>query len=423
MKVPLLDLKKQYFSLKKEMDLALKEVIESQYFILGPVVEEFEHKFASYCGASHAVGCSSGSDAILLSLMAMDVGPGDFVLCPSFTFYSTASSITRLGACPIFVDICPHTYNMSLSETRKILDRVKDKQTLLFEDSQGLKGCIKALLPVHLFGQSLDMKAWSDLSIEFGVPIIEDCAQSVGARDMFENISGSKGDMGCFSFFPSKNLGCFGDGGAVVTNSQDLADRLKRLRVHGMHPKYEHQEIGINGRLDSLQAAVLNVKMKYLDSWHEMRCRNADNYDRYFSEAGAIGKSNEILTDGIPLKIPSRPLRPARHVVNQYVIRVPEGLRDSLRDFLHQKNIGCEIYYKIPLHLQRCFEFMGHSEGSYPHTENASREVLALPIYPELTAGEQEYVALSVIHFLKEHKNKFKFDSKFEFLKQKAEFV
>lgn len=414
MKVPLLDLKQQYFLIREEINEAIKKVSESQHFILGPEVEKFEKEFANYCGTSYAVGCSSGSDALLLALMSLDIGQGDYVICPSFTFYSTASAITRLGARPIFVDICPKSFNISIDETRKILEKSSVANNCVYTNEDGNKGNIRAILPVHLFGQSVDMEAWSELGRKYNLSIIEDCAQSVGSKDINGNLVGTKSLFGCFSFFPSKNLGCFGDGGAVITNSLRMFNKLKRLRVHGMEPKYEHQEIGINGRLDAIQAAILRVKLRYLDKWHNSRLENAKAYNCKFLSAGGIELKNYTQDYDLPLIVPSIGQGNSKHVFNQYVIRVPKQLRDLLRTHLNKNEIGCEIYYKTPLHLQPCFSYLNVDLNSCGTSQKISNEVLALPVYPELDSDQQTYVVDIVVSFLKRYKKQYKFCEAFE---------
>jgi len=368
--VPLLDMKRQYEPLREEILAAVNRVCDSGRFILGPDCEELERGVAEYTGARHAIACASGSDALLLALMALDVAPGDEVVCPSFTFFATASAVWRLGAKPVFVDIEPATFNL---DPRKLPAAVS-KRT-------------KAIIPVHLFGQCAAMDAIGDIAAKHGLPVVEDACQSIGAAYAGRS-AGTLGDIGCFSFYPTKNLGGVGDGGMLTTERDDLAAKLRLLRVHGMEPRYYHQVVGINSRLDTLQAAVLNVKLPYLEQWARQRETNALDYHSLFAESGL----DKILT--LPQTV-----RAARHVWNQYVIRVPDGRRDELRKHLTAARIGTEIYYPVPLHEQACFASLGYKLGSLPETELAAREVLALPIFPELTAEEQQTVVARIASF------------------------
>ncbi len=386
--VPLLDLKAQYATLRDEIQTAITEVIESQYFIMGPTVQALETDIAQYCNVKHAIGCASGSDALLLALMALEVQAGDEVICPSFTFFATGGSIARLGVKPVYVDIDPVTYNMDPELVREAAAKCTR---------------LKAIMPVHLFGQACDMDAYLALGKQFNVPIVEDAAQAIGTLDDTGAPTGSRGTIGCFSFFPSKNLGGFGDGGIVTTNDDKLAERLSILRLHGGKPKYYHSIIGVNSRLDALQAAVLQVKLRYLDTWHEGRRSNAKTYDKLFADAGAKTTAHPLLEGGLPLRYPTCPDGPARHIYNQYVIRVPEDQRDALRDFMKDRNIGTEIYYPVPLHQQQCFEYLGYSTGDLPQSESAANQTIALPIYPELTDEQLHHVANTVIEFVKQH--------------------
>ncbi len=364
--VKLLDLVPQYESVKDEMRAAIDEVLSTQQFILGRKVEEFEGAIAGYCGVKHAVGVASGTDAILLTLMALGVKEGDEVVTTPYTFFSTVSSITRLGARPVLVDIDPRTYNVDPAGVAKRLAR-----------------STKAVLVVHLFGQTADMDAISEAAGRFGVPVIEDACQSIGARYKGRP-AGSMGAAGCFSFFPSKNLGGFGDGGMIVTDDAAIADAARMLRVHGGRERYYHDVVGICSRLDALQAAVLLVKLRHVDAWHEGRRRNAAFYD---------GELSKIPGVTVPRIEPHN-----ESVYNQYVIRVKE--RDALRDHLRARGIGCDVYYPVPLHLQKCFAFLGGKAGDLPESERASRETLALPVYAELAAAEREYVVAAVREFM-----------------------
>ncbi|MFA4947393.1 MAG: DegT/DnrJ/EryC1/StrS family aminotransferase [Candidatus Krumholzibacteriia bacterium] len=366
MTVKLLDLVPQYEGIRDEIRAAIDEVLSTQQFILGKKVEELEAEIARYCGVKHAVGVASGTDAILLSLMALGVKEGDEIITTPYTFFSTASSITRLGARPVFADIDPRTYNVDPGRASKLVTRKT-----------------KAILVVHLYGQIAEMDAISEAAGRSGIPVIEDACQSIGARYKGKR-AGSLGAAGCLSFFPSKNLGGFGDGGMIVTDDPSFADTARILRVHGGREKYYHDVVGINSRLDALQAAVLLVKLKHVDEWHEGRRCNAAYYDRELSKAAGVT---------IPYVEPHN-----ESVYNQYVIRVKE--RDALREHLRDRGVGCDVYYPVPLHLQKCFAFLGGKTGDFPESERAARETLALPVYPELGTAEKEYVVSSVSDFL-----------------------
>lgn len=385
--VPLFDLKAQYAELKNEIQAALQEVIESQHFILGPQVEDLEKEIAEYCRVRFAIGCASGSDALLLALMAHDIGPGDEVICPSYTFFATAGAIARLGARPVFIDIEPTTYNLDLAALEKAIARCPR---------------LKAIIPVHLYGQAVDLDAILDLANAKRVPVIEDAAQAIGATDARGVRVGARGAIGCFSFFPTKNLGGFGDGGILTTQDEALAKKLAILRVHGMQPKYYHSHLGINSRLDALQAAVLRVKLRHLDRWHHARQTNADFYDKFFRAAGAQDSATPLAAPSpIALRIPKPSTPPATHIYNQYVIRVPSEKRDALRAHLAANGIGTEIYYPVPLHLQECFAYLGYKAGDLPESEAAARETIALPIFPELSQAQLEAVATQVVGFFR----------------------
>ena len=366
MNVPLLDLKAQYKAIKTEMDAAIAEVLESQHFILGPKVDQCEKAIAAYSNCSHAIGVSSGSDALLICLMAENIGPGDEVITTPYTFFATAGAIARLGATPVFVDIDPRTYNL---DTSQIAAKVTKKT--------------RAIIPVHLYGQMCDMDGVMRVADEHNLIVIEDAAQAIGAEFKGKR-AGSIGHYGCFSFFPSKNLGGVGDGGMVVTNDAVRAEKLKILRGHGSKPKYYHKVIGGNFRLDAIQAAVVSVKLPHLDSWTAARQRNAKQYDQLFKEAG--------LPVGLPV------VAADRHIFNQYVIRVTE--RDQLQAHLQKKGVGTEVYYPVPMHIQECFAYLGCKRGDFPHSEGAAQETLALPIHPELTAEQARYVVDCVREFL-----------------------
>jgi len=378
MKVPLLDLKEQYRSLKDALLPELERLFESQLFILGDAVRDLERKIASYCGTAQGVGVASGSDALLLSLMALDIGPGDEIITTPYTFFSTASAIVRLGAKVVFADIDRESYNIDPA-------RIEEKITQR----------TRAILPVHLYGQVADMEAIGKIADAHHLQVIEDAAQAIGAE--YGGIrAGALGNTGCLSFFPSKNLGGFGDGGMVVTGSEEIAEKIRILRVHGMKPKYFHRYVGINSRLDALQAVVLSIKLQHLEICHEQRYRHARCYGELFKQAGLIEK------EGL---IPPKEIHGGdtgfRHVYNQYVIRVRE--RDALREFLIREGVGCEIYYPIPLHLQECFADLGCREGDFPEAEGAAKETLALPVYPELTGKMQEYVVDRIAAFYRRH--------------------
>ena len=382
MNVPLLDLKAQYQSIKNEMMPVLTEVIESQLFILGQNVEALEQQIAGYCGARYAVGVTSGTDALLLALMALDIKAGDKVVTTPYTFFATAGSICRAGAEPLFVDIHPDTYNIDPMKIRELLKRLP----------AGERSRIKAIMPVHLYGQCADMMEIMAIAQAYDLHVIEDAAQALGAACVLngqEHKACSMGDFGCISFFPSKNLGCFGDGGMVTTNDEGYAKKLKSLRVHGQAQTYHHQYIGMNARLDALQAAVLLVKLPHLNSWAAGRQKNAALYEKLFAEAGLL----EYIMP--PVKRPDR-----NHVYNQFVIRAKN--RDALKEHLTQSGIGTAIYYPLCLHLQDCFKFLGGKQGDYPEAEKASQETLALPVFPELLPQQIEYVVEQIAIFYKQ---------------------
>lgn len=357
--VPLLDLKAQYTSIRSEIRDAVDRVMDSQQFILGPEVEAFEQEIAAYCGCRHAIGVSSGTDALLVALMALGVGAGDEVITPAYSFFATAGTIARLGAKPVFVDIDAATFNV---DPNSIASKITSKT--------------KAILPVHLFGQMAEMKEIKAIAERHGIPVIEDAAQAIGAERDGKR-AGSVGDAGCLSFFPTKNLGAFGDAGMVTTNDSALAERVRMLRVHGYRSRYVNELLGGNFRLDAMQAAVLRVKLRYLDQWTEARQRNAAEY-------------RKLLPEGVVLPLEE----PGRHIYNQFVIRYSR--RDVLMESLRQENIGCEVYYPLPSHLQPCFADLGHKPGDFPVSELAARESLALPIYPELSLEMLQRVSAAV---------------------------
>jgi dTDP-4-amino-4,6-dideoxygalactose transaminase len=358
--IPLLDLTRQYQPLREPIQAALARVIEAQRFILGPEVERFEQRFAAYCGARFAIGCASGTDALELALMAADIGSGDEVLTVPFTFFATAGAIMSAGARPVFVDVEPDSFNLDVRQ---------------LDHALATHPSIKAILPVHLYGACADMGPILDCAAARGIPVIEDAAQAVGA-EWRDQRAGSIGTVGCFSFFPTKNLGGFGDGGMLTTNDEDLARKLKALRVHGSFEKYVHQWSGMNSRLDALQAAVLDVKLDHLDAWNRARQRNADLYREAL--AGIVT---------VPVQQPYQ----TSHVYNQFVIRCAR--RDELRKFLSESGVGTEVYYPLPLHLQPALVAYGYKAGDFPVSEQLSREVLALPIFAELTGEEIATVA------------------------------
>jgi dTDP-4-amino-4,6-dideoxygalactose transaminase len=369
MKVPLLDLSEQNQALRPEIEVALGRVLDTNGFILGGEVKSLEDELAAYCGTKYAIGCASGSDALLLALMALDVKVGDEVITTPYSFFATVSAITRLGAVPVFVDIDPDTFNLDVSQ-------IEAKIT----------GRTKAIQPVHLYGQCVDMKALREVAAKHGVPLVEDAAQAIGAEENGSR-AGAMSEIGCFSFYPSKNLGGMGDGGFMTTDDDELAEKLFALRVHGSKERYYHKWVGLNSRLDGFQGAVLRVKLPHLDSWSDKRKENADRYRELFIDAG--------LTEQVSLPFERQNVR---HIYNQFVVRVP-GRRSDLRAFLTQNDIGTDIYYPVPLHLQECFEYVGYKEGDLPESEKAAKESLALPIFPELRPEQQEYVVDKIAGF------------------------
>jgi dTDP-4-amino-4,6-dideoxygalactose transaminase len=375
MKVPLLDLKKQYKSIKEEILKVAEEIFESQYFILGPRVEALEKDIAGYCSSKHAVGVSSGTDALLISLMAADIGSQHTVVTTPYTFFATAGSISRTGARPIFVDIDPDTYNISPESLESVIAAMTGKELAR----------LKAVMPVHLYGQCADMDPILKIAKEYNLFVIEDAAQAIGAEYRGRR-AGAMSDFGCFSFFPSKNLGAFGDGGIVITGSDELYDKLRVLRVHGSHPKYYHKLAGGNFRLDAFQAAIVSVKLKYLDKWTKGRQENANKYRELFANAG--------IDDVIKLPVENED----RHIYNQFVICVKDK-RDDLRLFLNDVGVGTEIYYPIPMHLQECFLSLNYKKGDFPVAEYAALHTLALPIYPELSDDQLAYVVEKIAAF------------------------
>jgi len=365
MPVPLLDLQGQYVPLREEILAAIARVCDSQRFIGGPEVDGLEREVAKYLGVPHAVGLSSGTDALLVALMALGIGPGDEVITPTFSFFATAGCVSRVGATPKLVDIDPLTFNIDPAATEA-----------------ALTSRTRAIIPVHLYGQCADMDAILELAATRGIPVIEDAAQAIGSTYK-DRPAGGMGKAGCFSFFPSKNLGAFGDAGLLTTADEGLAQAVRLLRSHGAEPKYYHKRIGGNFRLDALQAAVLRVKLPHLDRWTAARRANADRYDALFGESAVAGRVT------LPVRAPDR-----NHIFNQYVIRVPH--RDAVRAHLDAAGVGTEIYYPVPFHLQECFATLGNHRGDFPHAEAAAAETLALPIYGELTEAQQAEVVRTV---------------------------
>ncbi|MBE9528114.1 MAG: DegT/DnrJ/EryC1/StrS family aminotransferase [Proteobacteria bacterium] len=371
MNVKLLDLDRQYRKIKNEVMREVKAVCDSQHYVLGPNVKALEEEIAAYSGAKYAVGVASGTDAILLALMAAGVGPGDKVVTTPYTFFSTAGSIALLGAVPVFVDIEPDTFNIDPNALERLLKKSAKN--------------VKAVMPVHLYGQCAEMDTIRRLAHRHNLMVIEDAAQSIGARYK-GRAAGALGDFGCFSFYPTKNLGCFGDGGMVTTNSKQRAEKLRMLRGHGSRRRYYYDIVGTNSRLDEIQAAVLRVKLKYLDSWAEGRRKNADKYTGLFAKAGL----------GTALKVPE--IRAENvSVYNQYIVLVKK--RDALRKYLAAKGVGSEIYYPMSLHQQKCFKDLGYKKGDFPVSESVARQTLALPIYPELKPAELKYVVSTIVDF------------------------
>jgi dTDP-4-amino-4,6-dideoxygalactose transaminase len=377
--VPLLDLKAQHATIREEVRDAIDRVVESQQFILGPEVEALEREIAEYSGCAHGIGVSSGTDALLVALMAIDLKPGDEVITTPYTFFATAGAIARLGGKPILIDIDPLTYNI---DPARIESAITSRT--------------RAIIPVHLYGQMADMDPIMEIAERRGLCVIEDAAQAIGSE--YNGLrAGSIGHIGCFSFFPSKNLGGIGDGGMVTSTDAELAHRLKLLRNHGYSPKYYNKVVGGNFRLDAIQAAVLRVKLRYLDKWTEARQRNAAAYRDLFGEAGLAVTLDEFseASPGVVLPFESQNVR---HIYNQFVIRSQR--RDELMNYLKQRQIGTEVYYPVPMHLQECFAELGYAKGDFPASESAGHQTLALPIYPELTAEDLSTVSYAVAEFL-----------------------
>lgn len=383
MKVPLLDLRPPLEELRDEIIEAVTQVIDSTRYIMGPEIDSLEKKIAEYCGTVDAVGVSSGTDALLLSLMVLDVGPGDLVLTSNFSFFATAGVVVRLNATPVFVDIDPVTFNIDPEQLRLTLAKM----------DVGTRKRVKAIIPVHLYGQCADMKEILNIAAEFKIPVIEDSAQAIGAEyeiDGKKRQAGSLSDFGCFSFFPSKNLGGVGDGGIVTVNKPELAEQLRLKRVHGGERKYYHRVIGGNFRLDPIQATVIRVKLPHLNRWHNQRQDNAEYYNKLFAETSLGGRIS------IPQVMHSQRLENP-HIYNQYVIRAEQ--RDQLQSFLAENEISTEVYYPLPFHLQECFLDLGGKAGDFPVSETAAEEVLALPVYPGLSRQMQEAVVDKIEEF------------------------
>jgi dTDP-4-amino-4,6-dideoxygalactose transaminase len=387
MKVPLLDLKPQYHFLKKELDEAVLKVAESQYFILGSEVENMEKEFCEYLNCKHAIGVSSGTDALLLALMAIDIQPGDEVIVPTYSFFATAGVVSRLNAIPVFTDVDPVTFNIDPEDVKK---KITSKT--------------KTIIPVHLYGQSADMDPIMKIAKEKNIIVIEDAAQAIGTEYKDGKCVGTIGDIGCFSFFPSKNLGGYGDGGLVTTNNDDLAYMLRIKRVHGGEKKYYHSVIGGNFRIDALQAAVLRVKLPHLDKWSEERRANAEYYTELFVKAGLAEESGRTKFDSKNKVLLPKPIYKNvsgvknYHIYNQFIIRAER--RDDLKKFLTENEIGNEIYYPVPFHMQECFSNLNYNEGDFPIAESASSTSLAIPVYPELKKEQQEFVVNKIQEFV-----------------------
>ncbi|HOI30043.1 MAG TPA: DegT/DnrJ/EryC1/StrS family aminotransferase [Melioribacteraceae bacterium] len=394
MKVPLLDLKGQYQSIKKEIDEVVQKVIDSQYFIMGPDVGKLEEEINAYLNCQFSVGVSSGTDALLLALMALDIEPGDEIIVPTYSFFATAGVVARLNAKPVFVDSDPLTFNID----PKLIEKKITSKT-------------KAIIPVHLYGQSADMNPIMQIARKYSLFVIEDAAQAIGTQYKDGRFVGTIGDIGCFSFFPSKNLGGFGDGGIVTTNNPNLEHKMRIMRVHGMEPKYYHKVIGGNFRLDSLQAAVLRVKLPHLDAWSEKRRMNAALYTKYFIEANLAEEEGKLTYDpNNRVLLPKAVYMPNEeqkahgllknyHIYNQFVIRVEK--RDELWEYLKKKDIGCEVYYPVPFHRQECFQYLNCKDSDYPVSNAAASQSLALPVYPELSEEQIKYVVEMIAKFMK----------------------
>ncbi|MFZ0815587.1 MAG: DegT/DnrJ/EryC1/StrS family aminotransferase [Candidatus Sulfotelmatobacter sp.] len=379
--VPMLDLQRQYEQIRAEVLEAVERVCASQHYVLGPEVEAFERELAGFCGTRDAVGCASGTDALWLALAAAGVEPGDQVLTTPFSFFASASAIVRTGARPVFADIDPRTFNLDPARVEGFL-------------RAGCRDRLRALLPVHLYGQCADMNGLQPLADEFHLAVIEDAAQAIGAR-LGEREAGSLGVSAAFSFYPTKNLSAYGEAGLVTTSDPEMAAHMRRLRNHGSPRRYLHDEMGWNCRLDAMQAAILRVKFQYVGGWNDARRERAVRYDELFSASGLVSRGEQPENAG-PIQLPQT-LASAFHIFHQYVVRAYR--RDELREFLTARKIGTEVYYPIPLHLQPCFVYLGYREGDFPEAERAAKEVLALPMFPELTEEEQRWVVKSIADF------------------------
>jgi dTDP-4-amino-4,6-dideoxygalactose transaminase len=373
----MLDLGRQYLSLRPEILAAIERVCASQHFIHGAEVEALERDLAAFCGAAEAVGCASGTDALWLALLALGVQPGDSVITTAFSFFASASAVAHIGARPVLLDVDPHTLNLDPAAVARFLHPGKPRN-------------LKALLPVHLYGQCADMDAFARLAADYQLPILEDAAQAIGAEWRGRR-AGALGKVAAFSFYPTKNLSAYGDAGLVTTTDPELAAHMRRLRNHGSPRRYLHDELGWNSRLDAMQAAILRVKLPHLETWNERRRAHAATYDRLFTQSGLTAATADA-----PVRILGTS-PPAHHVFHQYVIRAQR--RDPLRAFLNARNMGSEIYYPLPLHLQPAFAYLGYREGDLPESERAAKEVLALPMFPELTEAEQQWVVESIAEF------------------------
>ena len=392
MRVPLLELSAQYAALAGPIRAQIDEVLTTQQFILGPRLEAFEEAIAGYCGSPHAIGVSSGTDALLAILMALGVGPGDAIITSAYSFFATGSCVARVGATPVFIDIDRETCNISPAALERYLSTCQRDDKGSVRTAQGQK--VRAIVPVHLYGLCCEMDAIQEIAERFQLQVIEDAAQAIGAEYLFRGRTakaGTMGEIGSFSFYPTKNLGAAGDAGMVICREESFAKRLRECRQHGMEPRYYHHFIGGNFRLDEIQAAILNVKLPFLDGWSAARRAVADFYCEEFAR---LGLTNQIA-------LPPEPYRKQglanHHIYHQYVIHTPR--RDALREYLTRREIGTAIYYPLGLHQQKCFEYLGYREGDFPETERAARETLALPIYPELTRDAQRYVAESIAEF------------------------
>ncbi len=391
MQVSLLDLNAQFSSIKEEVTQSIHSVLDSQHFIMGSVVKDFEEEVCNYIGANQAFGCASGSDALLLALMAIDIKPGDYVITSPFTFFATAGAISRLGAIPIFIDIEMESYNLDPVKVRDFLegkDELSKRLSLKKEQ-------IKAIIPVHLYGQMADMHPIMEIAEEFGLYVIEDAAQGIGSK--YENQqAGTIGDFGCFSFFPSKNLGAYGDAGLITVKDDELAEKVDILRLHGARPKYHHKLVGINSRLDSIQAAVLSVKLRYLEEWSTKRRALALRYNDLFEKKGLSSSSSNVQLI-LPKETTGAPQNNGRHIYHQYTLL--SRRRDELQKFLDENGVGTAIYYPVPLHIQECFSDLGYVESDCPNSILASKQAISLPIYPELASEEVEYVVETIAKF------------------------